>query len=128
MLNSFTGLFFQGSCTLNRSRTFSWGFGGQGVTLRSRWYSTGSGIPATSFIPHRAQLPGPLDRTSLSMGQIHTRSLDGSGGAGTCAKKIPAERRARTRINARMTTSRTPGSDVGYYKATRDHEPPHSDC
>src|SRR5262249_35084134 len=90
-LNFLTGLFFHGSCTSNLRCALSLGFGTRGVTVKSRWYSTGSGTPATNFIPQREQLPGAFDRMSRSMGQKYTGSLDGFGVVCTCARSRPTE-------------------------------------
>jgi len=79
--NFFTGLLFHRSNTSKASCTCSFGFGAAGATVRSRWNPVGSGIPATSAMPHRGHLPGLLERMSASMGQTYATSLDGSGAA-----------------------------------------------
>ena len=58
-----------GSRILNARSTGSPGLGARGVSVNSSGYSTGSGIPGTRVIPHRGHLPGPAERTSLSIGQ-----------------------------------------------------------
>src|SRR5262245_6611513 len=102
ILNLLTALFFSGSCTSKLRCTFLPGFGTHGVMAKSRWYSTGSGTPATNFIPQREQLPGVLDRISRSMGQNHTGSLEGSGVVCTCAQRRPAEIKATAMMMTRI--------------------------
>ncbi len=68
----------------------------RGTARKSSGNSTGSGSPATSFMPQRGQTPGALARTSRSIG--HTKS-------GSCARKsrpIPANIQKR-RVISRCT-------------------------
>ena len=67
MPNLVTRLPFHGSKTSNVRRAFRPGRGG-GSTVRSRWYSAGSGMLVTRVMPQRGHLPGSYDRMSLSMG------------------------------------------------------------
>src|SRR6185295_327764 len=74
--NFVTGLCFHGSKIVNVSATGSLGVGAAGDMSRSMWYARGSGMPATSAMPHRGHLPGPLERMSGSMGQTYARSVE----------------------------------------------------
>ena len=53
------------------------------ITRRSTGYSTGSGRFATSVMPQRGHLPGVLDRTSRSMGQVNSMACCAHSNAAT---------------------------------------------
>ena len=70
------------------------GRGARGVTDIDTGYSTGSGMPATSAIPHFRQRAGLGDRTSGSMGHTHwTRACCARAAAPTT--RLSAARRVR---------------------------------
>jgi hypothetical protein len=65
------------------------GFTARGSSFTSTRYSFGSGIPATSFMPHLGQRAGLADRTSGSIG--HTNRMGLSSGFDGCARQNSAE-------------------------------------
>src|SRR4030095_15814375 len=119
------------------------GSGARGTTVRFRWYSVGSGTSVVSFIPHRGQLPAVSDRMSLSLGQIQTNWLEGSGtvGAGVWAantaeiKTIPRTPNLRMRFLYRRIpgVSNPSAADYSLRKCTdyfwvRDWRSPAASC
>src|SRR5579863_1127021 len=125
--NSRTGLCVSGSSIWKSSSISLPASSTAGLVRISTGNSRDSGMPATSVIPHRGHLPGLLDRTSLSIGQIHSTSgscaaagVVGGFATGVCCVHKKAESSRIRSINSIMLSCMSqfsiaviPGDGVG---------------